>query len=201
MSAYKRRNIFIKKDFQGRLILGYFLFVLGGILLFVLVMMIFSADTLTISYTDHELQMGKTSFMILKKTLAANWLFIVFGTAFLVLAAMLITHRIAGPLFRFERALDHMLRKDLSDTIHLRVKDEGKELALKINTFNQDLSGNLRLIRAQSEAINALVTKERERLDVKTCDQSEQFASLLWTIEEKNKRIGTICASYVLKDE
>jgi methyl-accepting chemotaxis protein len=201
MNKNKRRNIFIKKDFQGKLILGYFLFVLGGILFFIMVMTIFSADTLTISYADQELQLGQTPFMILRKTLAANWLFIVFGTAFLLLAAMLITHRIAGPLFRFERALDQMLQKNLNDTIHLRAKDEGKDLAQKINMFNAELSVNIRLIRTQSEAIHTLVTQKRARLDNQANEQMEEMASLLWTIEEKNKRIGAICASYSLKHE
>lgn len=201
MKRYKRRNIFIKKEFQGRLIFGYFLFVTGGVLLFIFLLTVFSADTLTISYNNNDLQLGQTPIMLLKKTLAAHWIFIVVGTIFLVMAAMLITHRIAGPMFRFERALDSMLKHNLNDTIYLRTKDESKDLAQKINDFNADLSNTIRRIRSQSSAINSLLEQERAKLDKHySQEQTEQLQSLFWTIEEKSKRIENVCSSYVLKD-
>jgi len=117
------------------LILSYFLFVTGGCLFFIVLLGAFSADTLTISYSNHDLQFGQTPVILLKKILAAHWVFIASGAIFTIIGAMLITHRIAGPIFRFEKTLDKMLHKDLSDNIALRTKDEGKELAKKINDF------------------------------------------------------------------
>ncbi len=123
---YKRKNFFIKKNFQGKLILGYFLFITGGGLFFLILLGAFSADTLTISYNNHDLQFGQTPLILLKKVLAAHWIFIASGAVFTIIVAMLITHRIAGPLFRFERALDNMLQKDLTDNVALRTKMRAK---------------------------------------------------------------------------
>ena len=64
--GYKRRNFFIKRDFQGRLILGYFLFVTGGCLFFIVLLGLFSADSLTIAYNNHDIQFGQTPFMLMK---------------------------------------------------------------------------------------------------------------------------------------
>jgi methyl-accepting chemotaxis protein len=198
---YKRRNIFIKRDFQGKLILGYFLFVVGGCLLFIFLFSLFSADTLTISYNNNDLQLGITPVMLYRKIIAAHWIFIVIGSAFLIFAAMLITHRIAGPLFRLEKALDHMLAQNLNDTIHLRQKDEGKELASKINQFNTELSDSIKKLHTCSDAIDELLSKSKEKLHNFQDEGKEDVRWLLWSMDEQNKRIKSICSSYKLKDE
>lgn len=197
---YKRRNIFIKKDFQGKLILGYFLFVAGGCLLFIMLLGLFSADTMTISYNNHDLQLGQTPIVLLKKVLAAHWVFLVLGSIFLVVTAMFITHRIAGPLFRFEKALDNMLDKKLDDAIFLRSKDEGKDLARKINEFNADLSLSLKNLQAHSEAIAELIEQARTKSLSLSPAEQEDLCGIYWNLEEKNKRIKVICSAYTLKD-
>ena len=197
---HKRRNFFIKKDFQGKLILGYFLFVTGGCLFFLFLLGLFSADTLSISYNNHDLQFGQTPILLLKKILAAHWVFIVVGSAFLVVAAMLITHRIAGPLFRLEKALDNMLSGKLDDTIYLRTHDEGKDLAKKINDFNSDLSLAVKNLQGNAEAIASLLEQARLKTQNLGQEQLEELQGIYWGIDEKNKRIKAICSAYTLKD-
>jgi methyl-accepting chemotaxis protein len=197
---HKRRNFFIKKDFQGKLILGYFLFVTGGCLFFVILLGLFSADTLTIAYSNHDLQFGQTPIMLLKKTLAAHWVFIVVGSAVLVIAAMFLTHRIAGPLFRFERALENMLNRNLNDTIFLRSHDEGKDLAKKINAFNSELSQVVKNVQGHTEAITDLLELARLKTLSLGQEQQEELQGILWNIDEKNKRIKAVCETYTLKD-
>lgn len=197
---YKRRNFFIKKDFQGKLILGYFLFVAGGCLLFIFLFSLISADTLTITYNNSDLQFGQTPIILFKKILTAHWIFLVVGSIVLVITAMFLTHRIAGPLFRFERALDNMLKRRLDDTIFLRSKDEGKELANKINTFNKDLSLSLKNLQAHSEAISELLEQARSKTGNLPPELQDDLHSLYWSLDEKNKKIKAIYSSYTLND-
>lgn len=201
MKKHKRRNFFIKKDFQGKLILGYFLFVSAGCLFFIFLFSLFAADTLTISYTNNDLQLGQTPLMLLRKTLAAHWVFIVVGAVFIVLGAMLLTHRIAGPLFRFEKTLERMKQGDLTDTIFLRSKDEGKELAGKINDFNEGLSTKIRDLNTNSEGVQELLHQIRGKIESLSSEQTSDINSILWSLEEKNKRINNICSSFTIKDE
>jgi len=198
---YKRKNFFIKKNFQGKLILGYFLFILGGGLFFIILLGAFSADTLTISYSNHNLRFGQTPIILLNKVLAAHWIFIAAGAIFTVIAAMLITHRIAGPIFRFERTLDNMLNKDLSDNIALRTKDEGKELAKKINSFNRDLSTTVKNLQGHSEAITMLLEQASTTSSDTSKEKLDELKSILWSVEENNKKIRSICTAYTLRDE
>ena len=195
---HKRRNFFIKQEFQGKMILGYFLFVMGGCLLFILLFGIFSSDSLTISYTNNDFQFGQTPFMLIKKALAAHWILLVFGGALLVAAAMFLTHRIAGPLYRFEKALDQMISGNLNDTIYLREHDEGKELAGKINTFNASLSLSVDSIAADSVAIAALL-KRLEELE-QSPELLDTLKSVTWAIREYNNKISATCEKYRAKD-
>lgn len=199
--SYKRRkrNFFIKKEFQGKLILGTFLFVAGGSLLFIVMLSVFSADSLTISYSTRGLELGQTPLMLLKQIFTANWILITIGGAFLVTASAMLSHRIAGPLFRFEKVLDSMNSGHLDVTIRLRGKDEGKELATKINRFNLQLSQSLRIVERNSDALEILL-EQASALNLPEKEQ-EELASLYWSMKEHNRKIREVCGSYTLKDE
>ncbi len=196
----KRRKFFIKKNLQGKLVFGFFLFVTGGALFFLVLLGAFSADTLTISYINQEVQSGQNPFILLKNILAAHWIFILSGTIFICIAALLLSHRIAGPMFRFELVLDNMLNRDLSDTIYLRSQDEGKELATKINSFNQEISTTLKHINSYSNAIASLL----ERADATSVNipekQLQELKSIYWNLKENNKKIEAISDSYTLRE-
>ena len=198
--GYKRRNYFIKKDFQGKIILGCFLFVVGGCLLFIVLLGFFSAHTVTISYVNHDLQLGQTPMMLVRQVLKANWILLVVGGAFLVVASMLLSHRIAGPLYRFEKALDSMNDGCLDDTIRLRGKDEGKELAAKINDFNGRLSTSLRNVSLHSQALQTLIEQVTD-LDDLPASERERLAGLCWSMQEHNRKIIAVCDSFHLRDE
>jgi len=196
---YKRRNYFIKQKFQGKLILGFFLFVIGSIILFTVILGMFSADSMTMSYRNNTLQLGQTPVMLLKNALAANWVFIIFGGSLLVLAALLVSHRIAGPQFRFEMALKNMIAGNLNDIIHLRTHDEGGELAAQINSFNRHLSRQIREIDKHSQAIDELIGLV-DRTDVSSLS-TDSLLENFKSIRKQNNAIRKVTTSFVLMDE
>ncbi len=181
------------------MILAVFIAVIVGCLLFIMLFGFFSADTMTISYSNNSLQMGQTPMMLFKKAITANWVFLVVGGTLLVILAMIATHRIAGPLFRFEKALDSMSRGDLNDTIHLRNTDEGKDLARKINIFNKVLSEKLAAITKHSTAVNDLMSQLRAGGTEKI--HPDEIELICQAIEKNNKKILEISEFFTLADE
>ena len=153
MSRYKRRNYFINKEFQGKTIFNYFLLVVIGSTLFLGAISFFSSNTLSIVYDNYHLELGLTPDILLKKFFSAQWFFIIFGGGAVIIMTLILTHRIAGPFYRFEITLDEMINGDLSQTIHLRGKDEGKELAGKINFFNNRLSEKITILKSYKNSI------------------------------------------------
>jgi methyl-accepting chemotaxis protein len=198
-SPYKRRNYFIKKNFQGKLILGYFLFMVGGCFLFSIILAALSADTLTVVYQNNDLQLGQTPLMLLKQILTAHWIFIILGGAVIIVGAMLITHRVAGPLFRLERAVDNMVTGRLDDVIHLREKDEGKEIAAKLNQFNQNLSEKIRQIENCSRNIEVLLSQHS--MEDSSAASGNDIQSVHAQIAAQNQTLQSITRTFQLVDE
>ncbi len=195
----KKKNFFIKKDFQGKMILAVFMAVFLGCLCFILLFGFFSSDTMTISYSNNTLQMGQTPIILLKKAVAANWVFLIIGGTLLVILAMVGTHRIAGPLYRFEKALDNMSQGKLNDIIHLRTRDEGKDLAQKINVFNQVLSEKIAEIGKHSLAVSDLMNQLQAGDAGKL--SPEELELICQSITKNNKKILESTEFFILVDE
>jgi methyl-accepting chemotaxis protein len=175
---YKRRNYFVNKEFQGRTIFNYFILATLGSILFMAVFSFFSSNTLSITYDNYHLQLGVTPGILFQKILSTQWVFIVLGGVVVVFVTLILTHRVAGPFFRFEKTLDAMVDKDLSDTIVLRKKDEGKNLAEKINTFTRILQNDLGHIDARNENIAACAKNLEKILHTPDPDMVKARANL-----------------------
>src|SRR6056297_1445009 len=111
--GYKRRNFFIKKELQGRFIFKFFLLSLVGVVFFALVFSFLSQDNLTIAYDGQRLVIDRTPLILFREIVLAHWLFLVIMGVLVTAVAMFLTHRVAGPLFRFERTLGAMKNRDL----------------------------------------------------------------------------------------
>lgn len=195
---HKRRNYFIKKDFQGKYIFSYFINVLAGSIIFALIFSIFSADTLTIIYDDNGLQLGRTPLILLKELLMAHWALIAGGSILIIFGSMIFTHRVAGPLFRFERSLDEMIQGNFSFKIYLRQKDESKEVAIKFNRFNKMLSnrlGEMKRLSGQIDRNLAGLTREESSPDISAETRTE-----LKQIEALNGQLQEILNRFTLSE-
>lgn len=199
MKEYKRRRFLIKRALQVKLLLGYFFFVVSGGIIFIVLMGLFTTEPMTISYNSNNMAMVQTPLTLLKKSLSSQWIFLVAGALALAIMAVRITHRVAGPLFRFEQALDNMLKGDLGDTIYLRTKDEGKDLAGKLNTFNNGLSTNIYKVTKESRAIARLTEQAQQIAAQLPAEQRDEIQSILWSIDEKNKKISKTSSQYTPK--
>ncbi len=156
-SGYKRRNFFINKEFQGKIIFNYFILVVLGSIFFLGAITFFSSNTISIVYENYHLSLGLTPDILLKKFFTAQWFFIIFGGGAVIVITLFLTHRVAGPFYRFEVTLDEMISGDLSHIIHLREKDEGKELARKLNLFNTRLSEKAAALKSCKNSIQECI--------------------------------------------
>jgi methyl-accepting chemotaxis protein len=178
-----RRTFFINKDLQGKYIFKYFLLFGIGSILFTLIFSFFSSNTLSIVYEDYRLQLGTTPGILMNRILTTQWLLIVVGGILMMVVTLVLTHRIAGPFFRFEKTLDEMIARDLSSRIHLRKKDEGKELGMKINAFNQMISSDLAKLEGHSQRI-------REKIEALADGRKEtgsEEITMIEAIRESNR--------------
>jgi methyl-accepting chemotaxis protein len=155
MAKFKRRkrNYLINKDLQGKLGLQYLLLTVASIGLFGVLFAFASSGNLTISYENQGIEVGSTPLVLLGEMLRSQGLFLLFGGLLVILITIVLTHRIAGPIYRFEQTFKSMTQRQLNQKIHLRKGDEAKELGNLINQFNQQLSDDLTRLKEQASRL------------------------------------------------
>lgn len=194
---YIRRKFFINTVFQSKLAFGYLLFVVSGIIVITLLVTLFSSSLLNPSTTNLTQDPENSALNILYSVLGAHWLYLLIGAVITGFTAIMLTHRVAGPLFRFEKALEVMKRGDFSDTIVLRERDEGKDLAKKINEFNQIISNQLSQIDKHTKIISD-ITCQYKTIDVATA-KPEEISQALHVIEMNTSQTRKILSSFTLE--
>lgn len=191
--TWKRRNYFIKKDFQGKFIMRFFLTIFIGAVIFTAILSLFSAHTITISYEDSYLRVERTPKALFLEIVRAYGAYIFILGVVVSTLSLFLSHRIAGPLFRIEKSMDEVAKGNLAFHITLRRRDEAKELAEKVNAMVGVLSGRIREIREQTEIIHRQITDLSERSAEKNVaaeEARELISGAMRSVEDLKKSLS-----------
>ncbi len=177
---YKRKVKLIKIKFQMR---------------FVIIMLLLMFLTgLVVSWGTYCLDRAIVNQLVevnVFKTLMISWILLLFVIG--VGLSILVSHRVAGPIYRFEKIFDKLLEGDLKQKVFLRKNDELQELAEKINGVIEFMSDEIVKGRENVE----LISKEMEKIDENISKKpfaSEELVKIsnsLKDIKERIKKINT----------
>lgn len=174
---YKRRNYFIKKGFQGKYIFQFYALIAIGGLLFTLFFALTTAETLTIIYDNYDIGIGSTPFILIKELIKSNWLLLI-PIGFIVAAlALFHTHRIAGPLHKFEMVLKDMQEGILDPNCRLRAKDDAQEVMEELQKTNRFFADKINELQEISAKLN-----EMKQSDAQSTEAIANEAGRLQTI-------------------
>lgn len=189
--AYKRKNYMVKRSFQMRLlvrIFGITALILGMLTasLFVvnnsaiheakktisahIMKLSANSDAETVTpgkiFSDslrigREMQesIDKLSKNLVRAFIASLSLSLLLTATFF----LLLSHRIAGPIYRIERSIAGVEQGDLTMRVYLRDKDEFKELGDLFNSMTGNL--NDRVNKVQQAVIQLQIDIEKESID------------------------------------
>lgn len=176
--GFRRKKFFFQESAQGKYIFSYF--ILAGLvaLLFTLLFIYFSSDTLSITYDNYDLKIGQTPEILMDTILSIHGILIFICGLAIIYFATRFTHRSAGPIFKISRTIDTMVSGNLSVRIFLRKKDEYKDIADKINYFNSVMYKKLKDIDKISQELDDHIKHKNE---------SEVDDNALHVINEKLK--------------
>lgn len=85
----------------------------------------------------------------------------------IAMGTIFLSHKIAGPLYRFERTLDRLNQGELTVRCHLRKFDEAKSVAQAFNNALESLDqriSQLKKIARENESPELLIARLREEL-------------------------------------
>ncbi len=146
---FKRRQYFIDRKFQTGFILKFCVVLLFGAILSIGVTLLTTQATLTSSFEGSKLVIEKTSLAILPSVILTNFITTLIVGVIVVLVTLLVSHKIAGPMFRFEKDLEEIGRGDLQKRIQTRNGDQFANVARNLNEMVGSL--NLKLSEVKQE--------------------------------------------------
>ncbi|MBU0759159.1 MAG: hypothetical protein KKC66_06910 [Candidatus Omnitrophica bacterium] len=163
MANYKRKNYFINKAFQAEFILKFCGLVAIGCVIFGVILYIFSSKTLTTSFENSRLVVKSTADYLLPGLLlggAIVGLLIAMVTAVVV---MLMTHRVAGPMYRFKKYAEQVGAGNLYSGLQIRQKDQFQNLVGTFNKMTDDLRIGLLKVMGVSDKLDSLIEQLSDR--------------------------------------
>lgn len=158
--SYKRRIFFIKKEFQIRFILKFCILLLVGIAISTGLLFLFSQDTLTSSFHESRLVIKSTGHAILPSVIYTNLITLGLVTLATIVVTLFVSHKIAGPMFRFEKELKQVAEGDLTKRVVLRKKDQITDMAESLNDMISSLHEKLLDIQTDVERIRQSASKQ-----------------------------------------
>lgn len=150
---YKRSHFYVKRGFQAGFIVKFCILVLVGVLVSTVLLMLFSQNTLTTTFHQSRLEIQSTGKAILPTVIYINLFTLGLITAATVAVVLWVSHRIAGPLFRFEKELARIRDGDLTTRIRLRSKDQMTDMARCLNEMTAGLQEKVLGIQMEAEEI------------------------------------------------
>jgi methyl-accepting chemotaxis protein len=156
----KRRQYFIKKDFQTKFIVKFCLLILAGVIISTVVVFLFTRGTLTSSFEHGRLVIKNTSLAILPAVMYTNIVTLGLISLASILVTLFVSHKIAGPLFRIVEDLKIIEQGDLTKKISFRGKDQLTELADSINKTTTSLHEKVFTIQTDVEHLLESASKQ-----------------------------------------
>ena len=156
----RRKNFLIKKRFQFSFLGSFIALLAVESILTVSLFLYLSRDTLTTGYIDSVLRVEQTrTFFLIPFALLT--LIIVLGLAMTgMIVFVVLSHRLAGPFYRFEKTLQQVEGGDLTPRVQLRKNDQFTELEDALNRFVESLNGRIGGIQADVEEVKIMLARK-----------------------------------------
>ena len=137
----RRKNYFIKREFQTKFILKFCALVALTALISAIVVYLFLSRSVTTVFENSKIVIKPSTEFVMPGLILSSLVSILLVSLATIVTVLFISHRIAGPLYKLENSLERMAEGDLSFDISLRKNDETKTLSEAFNRTRRRLNG------------------------------------------------------------
>ena len=135
----KRRNYFIDKTFQTKFMIKFCIIVIISSALIIGLVVFLSKGSTTVAIENTEVVVKSTTDFILPIVIQTVLFTFLFSATAVLLLTMLVSHKVAGPLFRLKNEIDVLKRLDLSKNVDIRGNDQLQNFAKSLNEMRISL--------------------------------------------------------------
>jgi methyl-accepting chemotaxis protein len=149
---YKRRNYFINKNFQRDFIFRFCALAGLGSVLTMGAIYWLAMNSTTVAIRDGHVAVRTTADYLLPLMFQTVSLELIIGTIATIALTMIISFRIAGPLFRLKMMFQGLAQGDFCAHMQLRRDDQLKDLAQAYNEAVYKLNNKIKALKNISSA-------------------------------------------------
>ena len=192
MAKHKRRRFFIDKQIQTKYIVLTILLLLLYTFLFVVILFLPYIVPLSFDYPIEE--QTKAARMLLSLHTS---IWPALGAVTLIMSALsvFVTHKIAGPVYRFKKDLAEVSAGNLDITIKLREKDDLKDLAEDLNLMIKELRTFVQTLQGGDKAMLSCINELEDQIkDNKISSEAGQ--ELIETIQKNRANFAQVLEKY-----
>ncbi len=113
----------------------------------------FSENTLTSSFEQSRLVIKNTASAIFPDVFLSHSIAFILIALLTIAVTLLISHKLAGPLFRFQKELKEIGNGDLSNIVKMRKDDQVKAIADSLDQMRANLQKKILDIKLEVEQI------------------------------------------------
>lgn len=173
----RRKTYLIQRVFQTKFIMLFlFLVILSSVISGILLYKRTNTE-LGFHYGEAHSKLKKTGEILLPNVLMGNVIAIIVIGAASIALTIFISHKIAGPLYRFGKNAEQIAQGDLTITTNLRQSDQIHGLADSFSKMTAELRQKLLGIRKNSEELPILID-EIKRLSRRKTVSSEELTGI-----------------------
>ncbi|MGA1865753.1 MAG: hypothetical protein ACMUHX_11915 [bacterium] len=153
---YRRKTYFIQKVFQAKFILAFLLLVVIGSIVSGIILYTKANTYLGYEYGRAHIKLEKTGEILQPALFISYGIGVVLIGFATIILTIFISHKIAGPLYRFERSAEEIGKGNLTLVTQLRESDQAKDLASAFSRMTSDLRKKLLEIDSSSKEIDQI---------------------------------------------
>ncbi len=181
--TYKRRIYFIEKSFQAKFILKFCALVVFGGLLTIGLLYLLAMQSTSVAFVNSRVVVRTTADFILPVLIQTVLIVTVIVGLATIAVTLFVSHKIAGPLFRFKKVMQELEGGDFSSDFHIRHLDQLQDLA---DTFNNTIKKIRERIQALKDGLKAL----KDKLDsISENEISENKRALLLELKKVSEEL------------
>ena len=187
-TKYTRKTKFIQKRFQTKVILQFVLLLIVASIISSTMLYFIAGGELESSYYEAHSQLKSTKEILLPTILITNMITVFIVAIAAVWIFLLISHRLAGPLYKVEKVVNDIADGNLDQDVYFRKADQIKNLATALDNAVTNLSDKISVLKALSDDFN-LVERELDLLSNKQDVRGEEISKVHDMLIEKHKKL------------
>lgn len=162
---YKRRAVFVQRAFQGRFIGWMLLMIVAFAVCSAAILYVLLASDLESETRAAHLRIADTWQKLGLSIILGNAVSALFTGLSVIVVVLYISHKIAGPMYRFQNLFREIGRGNLEVTATLREKDQLQELAHSLDEMVASLKQRRDERRAVIDKSRSILDRLRESAD------------------------------------